>query len=248
MTIYYNSLGQNGRLGNQMFQYASLKGIARRHGYGYSIPPSTVSDTHELRKTFRLGQDVNYGVAQVPTIDEKSFNFDYNLFENCPDNININGYFQSYKYFDHIKDEIVKDFTLKKQYESLNGSYCSVHIRRTDYLGFPNHHPVCDLDYYKTAMDMIGKQTTFVVVSDDIEWCQNNIRADAYSDSSDRNKDLHIMMNASYNIIANSSFSWWGAWLNQNPNKIVVCPKNWFGPAYKHYDMRDLRPEDWIQI
>jgi len=246
--IFYNSLGKNGRLGNQMFQYAALKGIARKHGYQYAIPPSTVPETHQLRRVFKLSEDVVYETSNLPTVTERSFHFDKDLFEYCPDNVNVNGYLQSYKYFDHIKDEIVKDFTMKKQYDLLQYEYCSIHIRRTDYLGLSSHHPVCDMDYYNAAIEAIGKDIPLVIVSDDINWCKDNINAEWYSDGNDPNKDLHIMMNAKYNIIANSSFSWWGAWLNQNPEKIVVCPKNWFGPAYSHYNMNDLRPEDWIQL
>lgn len=246
-----NNLGANGRLGNQMFQYAALKGIALRHGYSYCIPYSVFVNPwtdHQLNTCFKLNKNLIYGTQNVKTISEKSFSFDKVLFENCQDNINLNGYFQSEKYFIDIKDEIIKDFTFKYTFEKPFEEYISIHVRRGDYINQPDYHPTCSLEYYKNSLSLINDSIPIVVFSDDILWCKENIKADLYMENTTNTQDLYLMTMAKHNIIANSSFSWWGAWLNQNPDKIVVAPETWFGPAYSHYIMKDLIPNDWIKI
>jgi hypothetical protein len=249
--LSFNSLGRSGRLGNQMFQYAALRGIASKHGYSYSIPYSVFLNPwtdHQLNTCFRLNKNIIYGTQNVQTISELSFNFDKSLFYNCLDNTDLNGYFQTEKYFSHIKDEIVKDFTFKVDFEKPFDEYVAIHVRRGDYVNQPNFHPVCSKEYYLEALKLIPKKIPLVVFSDDIEWCKENIDADLYMENTTNVQDLYLMTKATHNIIANSSFSWWGAWLNQNPDKIVVSPKVWFGPAYSHYIMDDIRPPEWIQL
>lgn len=249
--ISYNSLGRNGRLGNQMFQYAALKGIASKHGYSYCIPYSMFINPwtdHQLNTCFKLNKNLIYSTQNTTTISEKSFNFDKVLFENCEDNINLDGYFQSEKYFIDIKDELIKDFTFKYNFEKPFDNYIAIHVRRQDYVNQPNYHPVCSLDYYNNALELVSKKIPVVVFSDDILWCKGNIEAELYMENTTNIQDLYLMTQATHNIIANSSFSWWGAWLNQNPDKIVIAPETWFGPAYSHYIMKDLIPNDWIKI
>lgn len=249
--ISFNSLGRSGRLGNQMFQYAALRGIASKHGYSYSIPYSLFVNAwtdHQLNTCFKLNKNIVYGATNNKTINESSFSFDENIFNNCPDNIDISGYFQTEKYFAHIKNEIIKDFTFRINFDKPFNEYIALHVRRGDYVNQPNHHPVCSVDYYMNALSIIEDDIPIVIFSDDINWCKENIEASLYMENTTNIQDLYLMTQATHNIIANSSFSWWGAWLNQNPEKIVVCPKNWFGPAYSHYNMNDLRPEDWIQL
>ena len=119
--ISFNHLGNLGRLSNQMFQYASLKGIAKKHGYEYSIPPKQVfgsidsnvksSDT-TIYDCFILSK-CNQLITQNQILQECGYEFDQNIFDSCPDNVDLFGYFQSEKYFKHIEDEIRKDFTFK---------------------------------------------------------------------------------------------------------------------------------------
>lgn len=251
MAISFNNLGKMGRLGNQMFQYASLKGIAKKHGYSFSIPYSlglNIWTDHQLTKFFNLDKTLIYSTTSNQIINESKFNFDKVLFETCQDNVDLSGYFQTEKYFIEIKQEIIKDFSFKHNFKKPLKNYNVLHIRRTDYINQSYFHPLCSLDYYKQAIEIIGNELPIVVVSDDIEWCKNNIKADFYSENSTNIEDLYIMSQAENNIIANSSFSWWGAWLNQNPKKIIVAPENWFGEGYSHYIMKDLIPNDWIKI
>jgi len=249
--ISFNNLGRMGRLGNQMFQYASLKGIARNKGYNFCIPYSYEVNEwtdHQLTKYFKL--DDNLLVKSHDprhTRSECGYHFDQDLYDNCEDGTDINGYLQTEKYFMSIRDEILDDFSFKSEYElPMNKEYTSLHVRRGDYVNQTNHHPLCSVDYYLQALELVDGP--IVVLSDDPEWCKQNIPADVYIENTSNIHDLFIMTKAKNNIIANSSFSWWGAWLNNNPEKKVICPEKWFGPGYSHYIMNDIRPPEWIQL
>ena len=179
------------------------------------------------------------------------------------DGLTINGYFQSEKYFKNYKNEIVElfdKFDLSKKALVMNflmnlnyNSLTSVHVRRGDYISPPYkqefHTNLGKTDYYKNAMEIIGNEGAFIFVSDDIEWCKENFKGDNifYSPFNEELDDLLLMSMCDNQIIANSSFSWWGAWLNENENKKVIAPKNWFahrGPQ----DAQDLVPENWMKI
>ena len=115
-------------------------------------------------------------------------------------------------------------------------------------MNLPNHHPACNLGYYKEAIKLMDVNK-FIVFSDDMSWCKENFVGDEFifMENNSDYIDLWLMSLCDNNIIANSSFSWWGAWLNQNPNKKVIAPKKWFGPAINH-NTKDLIPESWIII
>jgi len=125
-----------------------------------------------------------------------------------------------------------------------------VHVRRTDYLKFPNIHPFPGLDYYKKSFEVYRDNfaCTFVVCSDDIKWCKENFVGDdfLFSESNDSIFDLMLLSNCDHNIIANSSFSWWGAYLNCNLSKIITSPNKWMGKNGPQ-DYYDLTPISWRQ-
>jgi hypothetical protein len=247
--ISFNSLGKSGRLGNQMFKYAALRGIAAYHNFDFSIPFSDGKDEwndHQLLNIFNLSEKLKIEHNETSlNVKEKGYAFDPELFYLCSDGVDLDGYFQTEKYFKHIKDKILNDFTFKFIPNLPTENYISIHVRRGDYLHQTNHHPVCDVEYYNEAISLINENLPKIIFSDDIEWCKDNIKADFYSENTKNYEDLYLMTRAKHNVIANSSFSWWGAWLNQNPDKIVVAPKNWFGPGYAHLDVSDLIPEEW---
>lgn len=199
--------------------------------------------------------------------NDTSFNFDLCIYQAEYKNIYLNGYFQSEKYFKDIKDIIQRDFTLintisnkseqvLKKIKKLES--VSIHLRRGDYVNdFKTNqvHGVCSLDYYENAINYINrnnKNICYFVFSDDIEWTKANLKIDGdveFVDSNDPDKnyeDMFLMSQCKHNIIANSSFSWWGAWLNQNPDKIVIVPKKWFNDSNRN--IQDLIPETWIKI
>lgn len=264
--IFLDYLGKMGQLGNQMFQYAALRGIAFHHGYDFGIPNHNelIVDCLgnrlriELYTPFELVHLKNKGfVSTGKIVEEKSFCYDEDLFEKCPDNVSIVGYFQTEKYFLHIRNQILEDFKFKKEYEDIASEVIPImenpialHIRRGDFLiNYKNHHNL-DLNYYQKALDLFDSGRQVIIFSDDTEWCKQQ---DIFSDDrflvcevNNPYADLCIMSKCSDFIIANSTFSWWGAWLSDNPNKKVIAPSKWFGPNNQHHSTKDLFPKDWI--
>lgn len=176
------------------------------------------------------------------------------------DGILLNGGFQSYKYFDEkiVRDlfsvpKCVKDSILEKYGDILNRpNVVGVNVRRGDYCFIPHKFPVCSKRYIKKAMTYFPSDSIYIFISDDIDWCKHNFIGDNYYfvDNSTPLEDLYIQTMCSHNIISNSSFSWWGGYLNPNPNKIIVAPKNWFGISSetRHHDVKDLLPPNYIKI
>ena len=268
--IGFNALGRMGRLANQMFQYASLKGIARNVGSEICIPnhKQEVDDGigNKLRTELFDSFDLNVSVkllnnGHAPVVKERFFHFDEELFTLCPDHVSLQGYFQSEKYFKHIESEIRDDFSFKN--EILNPckgmistleNPISLHVRRTDYLTNSENHFNLPLEYYKVALEHFSDDRNVVVFSDDPEWCkQQKLFSDdrfLISESSDNLVDLCLMSLCDDFIIANSSYSWWGAWLSKNKNKLVIAPTQWFGKSgyTKEHDTKDLIPNEWVRI
>jgi hypothetical protein len=279
--IGYNRLGSNGRLGNQMFQYAALRGIASKRNYDWVIPPDDYNhkDNYGLFETFELTnvKPENIGFVNGNSIEENDHCFIPDFFEQCPDNISLEGYFQTEKYFSHIADEIRTDFTFKKDYldpckeyiNSLDSSPIFLHIRQSDNIGREQYHPILPISYFEEALTQFPENTQCFVFTDDIEWCKNQefFKQDRFlfNESNGRyiNKtidglgkpqntllpqiDLCLMSLCSGAIIANSSFSWWGAWLQNNTGKVIAPdPNNWFGTAMTYLDTSDIIPERWI--
>ena len=256
MSISFNSLGGMGRLGNQMFQYASLRGIAANNNLHWMIPPPSTPtiDKYELFDVFEMTHCTpgNIGIQEGAYALNFDFHFDEDIYNDCPDDVDLVGYLQTEKYFLEIVDEIHEDFTFKEKAALPASEYVSIHVRRTDYANFPDYHPMLSVGYYPEAIAMLGLDWTYVVTSDDIRWCKEYfVDSDVnfiFMENTSASADLYIHTQAKHNIIANSSFSWWGAWLNTNPDKRVIAPKRWFGPALDHYYMDDIRPESWEQI
>ena len=265
--ISLNRLGNLGRLANQMFQYASLKGIAAKNNYQYCIPPKNVfgSVDENVRKSDTIIYDcfdLSYNFQDITNyslISETGFDFDENLFNSCPDNVDLIGYFQSEKYFKHIEDDIRNDFKFKdhiyeptkEQFVNIFGDaeVISVHIRRGDYVT-NNNHPVQSLEYYKKGLELLDDNLSVLVFSDDPNWCneQDMFSGDRFfvSETNNSNIDLCLMSLCSYHIIANSSFSWWGSWLAKS--KKTIAPKNWFGGDCASNNTKDLYLNDWIVL
>ena len=261
--IGFNALGQLGRLGNQMFQFAALKGIARHHGYQFCFPPSQNKNEwtdHQLLIPFKLGSTNELNIQYIdfdrPTYQEKGFGFDQDLFDKCPDWVTIQGFFQTEKYFKHIKQELKLDFTFKDDIQnpcvdmiSQLDNPVALHIRRTDYITNPNH-TCLGLDYYERALNIFPNQT-FLIFSDDPQWCQNQelFEDDRFmiSDNDDQYIDMCLMTMCKGHIIANSSFSWWGAWLSNSER--VIAPKGWFeGSNNSHLDTSDIYCSEWTVL
>jgi hypothetical protein len=148
-------------------------------------------------------------------------------------------------------DEATKIKLLDMYGEILNKDTCSIHIRRGDYVGLPNHHPTQLISYYEDAIKIIGDNKHFVFFSDDIKWCEENfkfVENKTFISNNTDYEDMYLMSMCKNNIIANSTFSWWGAWLNNNETKQVIAPLKWFGTYYSHFNTKDLYCDKWIKL
>ena len=257
-----------GQLGNQMFQYASLKGIARNRGFDYMVANNAdvVVDSlgnklyTELFNPFDI--DVKQGVLDTQQyIQEPHFQFSEELFNNCPDNASLVGYYQTPKYFNHIKDEIRSDFTFRpeilepcKEMMEEMVEPVALHIRRGDFITNVENHYNQDLEYYEEALTKFEKNRQVIIFSDDTEWCNNQklFAPDRFliAEGNSPYVDMCLMTMCSGFIIANSTFSWWPAWLSEAEDKTVVYPKQWFGVTgyTKDHDVTDLFPRRWIKL
>lgn len=183
-------------------------------------------------------------------------------FYSYPKDVYLNGYWQSEYYFEPVAGVLRKEFTLKDPLrgENLelanrigNCNSVSLHVRRGDYVNnkeVNEFHGACSPDYYYEAIQHIKQKgdVEFFVFSDDMEWAKENLKAEKITFVTQKNPgyiDMHLMSLCKHNIIANSSFSWWGAWLNPNPSKIVIAPKKWFADPARYTP--DIYPEKWIK-
>ncbi len=262
--IGFNALGQLGRLGNQMFQYAALCGIAENRGYNICIPQSQNKNEwidHQLNNAFKMStlNQLNYQYIDFnrPTMVESGFSFDEKLFNECKDWVTLHGYFQSEKYFKHIRNQLLTDFEFHdnilepaKETVSNWSKPVALHVRRTDYVTNPNHTTL-NFSYYENALKHFDDDCEIIIFSDDPKWCmqQKLFESDRFMVSETNNNclDMCLMTLCSGHIIANSSFSWWGAWLSNSQK--VIAPSGWFeGSNNEHLDTKDLIPENWIIV
>jgi hypothetical protein len=197
---------------------------------------------------------------------EPHFHFDYNVLKSINKKY-FEGYWQSEKYFKEYRNDLLNQFKLinpihsKSEYYKkliLSSSAISLHIRRGDYVSVDKNlqiHGVCSLDYYSKAVKKIEeaiKKPLYFIFSDDLEWAKQNLEFIKNKKFVELDKSIHdheeiyLMSLCKHNIIANSTFSWWGAWLNQNENKITIAPKKWFNDPSK--DTKDIIPKEWICI
>jgi hypothetical protein len=248
-----------GGLGNYMFQITTAYSLALDNEDSLVLNNRTSVSVHKHIDTYRnnILRNLTYGETTTNKIYSEPF-FHYNEIPYTP-NLKLNGYYQSEKYFKHNRDKILECFSIDdesrkyidEKYDNiLKNKTCSIHVRRGDYLGLSNIHPTCSINYYGDAMKQMDNDTVFLVFSDDIEWCKQNIKFNHlvhFVEGNEDYMDMWLMSLCDNNIIANSSFSWWGAWLNNNPNKKVIVPKKWFGPGVNH-NTQDLIPESWITI
>ena len=268
--IGFNALGRMGRLCNQMFQYASLRGLSSKSGAEICIPyhQDAVDDgignmlRTELFDSFNL--NVKTGLlnnGHAPVVQERFFHFDQELFDNCPDHVSLQGYFQTEKYFKHIEHQIRDEFTfvddILEPCTEMIGTVdnpIALHVRRGDYVINSENHFNLPLEYYEAALKQFDDDRNVIVFSDDPKWCHDTkLFADdrfIISENEDNRVDLCLMSLCNDFIIANSTYSWWGAWLSSNKNKKVIAPVQWFGKTgyTKDHDTKDLIPETWMRI
>ena len=258
--ITFSNIGKLGRIGNQMFQYAALYGAAFARGYKFAIPKNT-----DLERAFKLPSKsyLKNDTEQV-LFKEQDFHFNPNIWM-IGDNTELHGFFQSGQYWQHCEPHIRKEFEFHDMVQAKANLYLqqnnlenrllvSVHVRRTDYLGKTEYHPVLGDEYYEKASNVVtsnlrtiapGQEPVYLVFSDDTEWCKKKYVGVHVVEGNEDVVDMCLMSKCQLHIIANSSFSWWGAFLSGT--EAVVAPANWFGPSGpKNWD--SIYRKHWVKV
>ena len=253
-----------GGLGNVMFQIAAAIGYGLRHNKQISFYKELYRPSHHgpIENYFdNILKNVRF--EELPTNPyfqhyiEKEFH--HTEIPYVDDNLLLEGYFQTDKYFSLYRDQIEQFFSFdieNKKKEVLNHEEtCSIHNRRGDYLHLQEYHAVQNLEYYEKSISQFDNHVVFIVISNDILWCKENFanpnfksRKFIFVENNRPEEDFYIASHCNHNIIANSTFSWWSAWLNKNHNKKVIAPKNWFGPSYSDKNTKDIYVEEWVIV
>ena len=208
-------------------------------------------------------------LQSIQYFKEAHFEYDDQIFQKCEDGVNYyDGYWQSPQYFNAIRPLLLKELKIKLPLSSptldlakriQRENAISIHVRRGDY-ATNNHtndfHGLCSLDYYKQAIHLLSKEKdecSFYIFSDDMVWTKENLKISGkpvyyveHTTDATNYEDLYLMSICKHQIIANSSFSWWGAWLNEYSSKQIIAPKKWF--ADDSINTNDLIPAEWIRI
>ena len=235
-----------GGLGNQLFQLSAAYSLAKEvdddfgiditQDDGIQMPAAFYKDSF-----FKNINKINLNSENFETIyNEPSFS--YNKIPHKK-NVILRGYFQSEKYFEKYYDEICALFINYEIISKLKNNFklensLSIHVRRGDYLTKPSYHTNQNLNYYLESIKYIERLKNIdniYIFSDDIKWCKENFNDSriVYTENLTDYEELYLMSLCNNNIIANSSFSWWGSYLNLNENKIVIVPKTWFGTLFQ---------------
>jgi hypothetical protein len=273
-----------GQLGNQMFQYATLIGIAEKHGYEVVLP----GDNRQIKEAEQdyTGKKISYGLSlldcfdlpnRVLTTNELNLSIQYQYREahhefdenalRVPDNTGLIGHFESYRYFDHAKKAVLDKLKFKPEIRSRaeerfkerqNKPVVSLHVRtHTRYTSEKfDHHAFLPVEYYTNALKFFPEQVYDVLVfTDNFPWVKENIKGPNiyYNDWDTQYKrpdfiDLCMMSLCDHHIVANSSFSWWGAYLADKKDQVIIAPTQWFGPKFAHMSSIDTVPPSWIRV
>lgn len=263
--VAFTALGSLGRLGNQLFQIASTVGIAKSNGCEAVFPPWRGSGTFPHAVQAAAGP-----IRTVRTFRERTHRYQEVRIDHPT---RLLGFFQSELYFAAWEEEIRSRFALRQDLEEelrchyggwLNRPTCSLHVRRGDYVNNPFFADLTEGPYYERAMERLAPDTLFVVFSDDTGWCKRRLRGPrfVFAEGLDAGEALLLMSYCRGHIIANSSFSWWGAWLDPRPDKTVVAPSVWFDGMFAnpcvpyvpglllwgYHDAADIVPARWIRL
>ena len=234
-----------GRLGNQLFCVAATIGIAHRNNQSFVFPPWSYDNY--FANPLPTGSIPAAQLYQQP-------GYAYTPVDLPVGNWDLRGSFQSERFFIEAASLVRHYFTpsaditayISEKYGPLlSGDTCSLHVRRGDYVRQRAAFPPQPVAYYQHAIHQFPSATRFLVFSDDLAWCRRQFTGDRFTFIEGEKDliDLFLMSRCRHHILSNSSFSWWGAWLDPNPDKTVYCPPYWFGPAVsprpQHY-ARDL--------
>lgn len=256
MKIITNSrIGHNGRLGNQLFQFGAMFGLAKATGKEFLLLAENLREVNgasftaptifpRLNKYLAANESFT---GEYRTVGEAHLSFDPNVVSACRHNANINldGYFQSPLYFKGYEEELreLLDFDSDRGLKESFNPLVSIHIRRTDYLNLASHYTQLTIQNYYTPAIELFPDCDFLIFSDDIPWCKDNFKGPqfSFSENGTEGSDLEYMSLCDHNIISNSTFAWWGAFLNKNKEKQIVSPRNWFTGRYEHFNNDEIK-------
>jgi hypothetical protein len=258
-----------GGLGNMMFQIAATLSMAIDKGVDASFPnlmSQLININNDSFHNSKLKHSIEYLslfdklLTEQPPQGLKTYRYPFHYDSTIPEGNEfiIDGFFQSEKYFKKNEKKIKEILTVPKNVlDVINIKYklllelktTAIHVRRGDYLKFPKHHPTQSVEYYKKSIELLNNTEKFIIFSDDIEWCKSNFIGDEYYfiENEKDYVELYLMSMCNNVITSNSSFSWWGAWLNNNTDKIIVGPNIWFG-VNTNYISKDILPKEWIKL
>lgn len=241
--ITYSMLGNNGRLTNQIFQIAATIGLARRNNDSFILPPWQYENDFNLHNCFGY-------VTKTHTYTEPHFQYANIPYHNTNDMIlDLAGYYQDFRYIDHCKDEVINLLTPVHHFERESG-LCAIHWRVGDYINFQDCHPLMTREYFEKAMELSGCHK-FLIFSDSMHMAKDMFRGNQFefSEGNSPTVDMALMSKkCEHNIISNSSFSLWAAFINKSPNKKVIGPIKWFGEKLNYHDTSNLLLPEWVKI
>lgn len=250
-----------GGLGNYMFQISAAYATSLRDNKELVIDISDISIIHSPIETYftNIFRKLNFTKEFTNYISDEPYQpIIYSEIPYINGNLKLMGYYQNERYFSNIREKILDLFSIdsttseylhNKYGEILNNDTCSIHVRRGNYVQKSDYHPLQSIEYYKKAISLVGEDSMFLIFSDDIEWCKKNfnfIKNKTFIDGNVDYQELYLMSMCKNNIMANSSFSWWGAWLNDNKDKKVIYPSIWLGLSF--LDTSEIGCENWIKI
>lgn len=263
----------DGGLGNLMFQIASIESFAKDNdlivdyvntdihlnNLKNQVRTNTYNpiDYKNIFKNFKWNHEDNNFTKEIKIPYSQTYTYvDLPVEENA---LYI-GYLQTEKYFKHNEQLILDLFNpayhIISEIDKYNNIFyeketCSIHVRRGDYIKYNQTYPICSMDYFVKAVSELGYIDTYLIFSDDIKWCKKMFLNDLFFFNKnitfiENEKDyveLFLMTKCNHNIISNSSFSWWGAWLNRHKDKVIIAPKKWWIG-----ECEDIIPNNWIKI
>lgn len=256
-----------GQLGNQMFIIAATTSLALDHGAVPLFPDFLHPPKADIDKLAYNHKMLFYHLNTKKPKKKVAFTYSEPHFHYSPipyrKNMSLSGYFQSEKYFIKHKQEILKLFAphpeimtyLLTKYSDIIKHSNTVSIHYRSYMNYDptqQYHPTLGVEYFEKAIECFPEDTLFVVFSNTIDQCKRIFahipRNFRYIEGETHIHDLYLMSMCKNQIISNSSFSWWAAYLNQNPDKIVIAPPRWFGPKYDQHNTKDLLPSEWVVL
>lgn len=256
--ITNTSIGRYGRFGNMLFQVAAVIGIARKSGQPFGFLPFV---NYDHKERFGSTEDVDlakyfvYPLPQLagdyPYLTKRKYEWGYHDIHLPNGSWDLEGHFQSEKYFKHCINEVRHYFRMKGE----NGpapNTIALHVRRGDY--DDRYHPIIGKDYYDKALSLFPEDWLVFVFSDDVNAAKgvllkHDSQRLVFVDDAGYIDDFRIMKQCGHFICANSSYSLMAAILSDAPDKKIICPKNWFGPAWTvSMETKDIYPENAIVI